>query len=166
MCQLAADLNATGTPPPPPKFRGNQHNTFKPYAGTGAASTGKTRSADVRTGWIGSKHCSGAVNALIHMRLCSWRRPSCVRTYALSRCDQVQASAWSRWRFGDKQAKPEEVQSSGAEIFIMLPLGIIAVGELSEGEEVSFIHQCAAMDAQRHIAALRSARQCIACLRA
>ena len=57
---------------------------------------------------------------------------------------QVQASAWSRWRFGDKQAKPSEVQTSGAEIFIMLPLGIIAVGELSEGEEVSFIHQCAA----------------------
>ena len=55
---------------------------------------------------------------------------------------QVQASAWSRWRFGDKQAKPSEVQTSGAEIFIMLPLGIIAVGELSEGEEVSFIHQC------------------------
>ncbi len=55
---------------------------------------------------------------------------------------QVQASAWSRWRFGDKQAKPSEVQTSGAEIFIMLPLGVIAVGELSEGEEVSFIHQC------------------------
>ena len=58
-------------------------------------------------------------------------------------CAQVQASAWSRWRFGDKQAKPAEVESSGAEIFIMLPLGIIAVGELAEGEEVSFIHQCA-----------------------
>ena len=59
-------------------------------------------------------------------------------------CSQVQASAWSRWRFGDKAAKgPEDVHASGgAEIFIMLPLSIIAVGELSEGEEVSFIHQC------------------------
>jgi hypothetical protein len=57
---------------------------------------------------------------------------------------QVQASAWSRWRFGDKTAKaPEDVHSGGAEIFIMLPLSIIGVGELVEGEEVSFIHQCA-----------------------
>ena len=61
-------------------------------------------------------------------------------------CAQVQASAWSRWRFGDKAAKGPEEQlhaRGGAEIYIMLPLSIIAVGELSEGEEVSFIHQCA-----------------------
>ena len=88
---------------------------------------------------------------------CTTKDPSSV----LTRCAQVQASAWSRWRFGDKQAKTAEVQSTGAEIFIMLPLGIIAVGELSEGEEVSFIHQCVA-DGQCHTSTIRSVHHHIA----
>ena len=52
------------------------------------------------------------------------------------------AANWRRWKFGEqKPPKPERGPNEKAEIFVMLPMDIIAVGELKEGQEVSFIHR-------------------------
>ena len=50
-------------------------------------------------------------------------------------------SGWRRWKFGDMHKKKKEDRVDKTELFVMLPLDIIGVGELSEGNEVSFIQR-------------------------